>query len=355
MKNAIMEVNINQFFKNVELIQNFVGNKEIIPIVKANGYGTYLNKRLDVLNHFNIIAVAEVQEAIEIRKEGYQKDIFVLNQPFLEELDAIHSYNIIVGISEESFIDNIDIPIRVHLEIETGMNRTGIQKKNWNTLFEKIKSNQNIHVEGIYTHFSSADNDYSYTNEQFHLFEEAVELAKKYFSFTYIHCSASNGIARYPDNITNAVRPGIILYGYESFQGIRDIIPIKPIVTLKTKISYIKEVNDNEAISYNQKFITSSPMKIATIPIGYADGLRRGLTGKAYVSIQGQKRRILGAICMDSCMIDVTGLDVQVGDEVFIWDNQIVTLDEVANLSDTINYEVLCTISNRVQRVYIKE
>lgn len=355
MKNTVLEVNINNFLYNINKIKEYVGDKEIMPVVKANGYGTYINKRLDVLNHFNIIAVAEVQEAIEIRKIGYDKEIFVLNQPFVEELEDIHEYDITVGISEISFINRVDIPIKVHLEIESGMNRTGIQKKNWEEYFKIIKNNPNIIVEGIYTHFSSADTDSNYTNRQFSTFQEAVEVARKYFDFKYIHCSASNGILNFHENLTNLVRPGIIMYGYESFPGMKEIISIKPTTVLKTKISYIKEIDENEAISYNQKFITKSKMKVATIPIGYADGLKRGLTNKGYVYVSGEKRKILGSICMDSCMIDVTDLDVSIGDDVYLWDNVHITLDEIAEALDTISYEILCTIQNRIERRFIEK
>ncbi len=354
MKNTVLEVNTRKFLENISKIKNYVGNKEIMPIVKANGYGTYLNKNLEVLNHFNIIAVAEVQEAIEIRKIGYQKEIFILNQPSIEELQDIVNNNITIGISSKEFLQKVNLPIKVHLEIETGMNRTGIKLKDLEEFIREIKNNSNITVEGIYTHFSSADNDIEYTNKQLSIFEKAVLLAKKHFNLKYIHCSASNGLMNFKEEISNTVRPGIIMYGYESFKGAKEIIPIEPITELKTKITYIKEVDPDESISYNRKFITSSPMKVATIPIGYADGLRRMLTGVGEVIVKGEKRKILGAICMDSCMIDVTGLDIKVGDMVTIWDNDKITLEEIAEKCHTINYEIISTISDRVERKFIK-
>ena len=355
MKNTVLEVNTKKFLKNIEKIKNVIGPKEIMPIVKANAYGTYLNKKLDILNQFSIIAVAEVQEAIEIRKLGYQKEIFVLNQPLPEEIEDIIKYHITIGLSEIHFIEKIHDKIKVHLEIETGMNRTGIQLENLEVILHKIKDNPNIIVEGIYTHFSSADNDHEYTEKQFEIFRKAIDIAKQYFSLKYIHCSASNGLLNYPDNSSNLVRPGLVMYGYETFEGMRERIPVEPITTLKTKITFIKEIGKDEAISYNQKFVSSSPMKVATIPIGYADGLRRCLTNQGKVVIQGEKRRILGAICMDSCMIDVTDLDVHVGDIVYIWDNQLITLEELSKKCNTIPYEIISTISDRVERKFIEE
>ncbi len=355
MKNTILEVNTRKFMNNIKHIKEYVGAKEIMPIIKANAYGTYINKRLDILNEFNIVAVAEVQEAIEVRKLGFEKEIFVLNQPLPEELEDIYKYNITIGLSENHFIDKVTKPITVHLEIETGMNRTGIKTKDLDSFINKIKENPNIKVEGIYTHFSSADNDPAYTNKQIAIFQEAIIIAKKYYSLKYIHCSASNGLVNYPEEFSNLIRPGLIMYGYESFPGLKEKLNIEPITTLKTKITYIKDIGLGEAISYNQKYITATPMKVATIPIGYADGLRRNLTNKGEVIVRGEKRKILGAICMDSCMIDVTGLDVEIGEEVTIWDNNLITLEEIANKCDTINYEILATISDRVARNFTEK
>ncbi len=355
MKNTILEVNTKKFLHNIERIKEYVGNKTIMPVIKANAYGTYINKNLNLLNHFNIVAVAEVQEAIEIRKLGYTKEKFVLNQPSIEELEDIYNHKITIGISEIDFLKKVNLPIKVHLEIETGMNRTGIKIEDLSNFIEEIKKNKNISVEGIYTHFSSADNDQEYTNRQIKLFEQAVTIVKEHFILKYIHCSASNGIVNAKEEISNTVRPGIIMYGYESFKGIKDIINIEPITKLKTKITYIKEIDKEESISYNRRFITPNPMKVATIPIGYADGLRRELTNKGEVVVKGEKRKILGAICMDSCMIDVTGLDVKVGDSVYIWDNENITIEDIANKCNTINYEIISTISDRVERTIEKE
>ena len=355
MKNTILEVNTKKFINNINKIQEYVGNKTIMPIIKANGYGTYINKKLDIINHFNIVAVAEVQEAIELRKLGYLKEIFVLNQPSIEEIEDIYKYHITIGLSEIEFLKQINLPIKVHLEIETGMNRTGIKLNDLDYFIDEIKRNHNIEVEGIYTHFSSADIDEDYTNKQISLFKQAINQVKDIFHLKYIHCSASNGLINYKEDISNTVRPGIIMYGYESFKGANKVIDIEPIAKLKTKITYIKKVEENESISYNRKFISQHPMTVATIPIGYADGLRRELTNKGEVVVNGEKRKILGSICMDSCMIDVTGLNVKAGDTVYIWDNENITLEDIADKCNTINYEIISTISDRVERRFIDE
>lgn len=350
-----MEVDTSLFLKNINLIQKYVGNKKIMPVIKANAYGTYINKRIDVINRFDIVAVAFVSEAVELRKLGYEKDIFILNQPAITEIDDIIEYDIIIGLSSDEFLEKIindNNQVRVHLEIETGMNRTGIQSNKLNDFIKKIKCS-NIKVEGVYTHLSSADYDNDYTNYQLKKFKDAVDIVKEYFDVPYIHSCASNGLLNYHDNISNLVRVGIIMYGYESFNGVKEVINIKPICKLKTKITFIKEIEIGESISYSRKYITDKRMRVGTIPIGYADGFRR-ISNDLEVIVNGKKVKVLGTICMDSCMIDVSDIDnVEVGNDVYIWDNVNISLEELAKEYNTINYEVMCTISNRVPRIFI--
>lgn len=359
MSTTIMEVSIKSFNNNINEIKKYVSNKKIIPVIKANAYGTYINKRLDVINNFDIVAVAKVSEAIELRELGYKKEIFLLNQPSILEIEDILKNDVTVGLSSLEFLNIVveeNFKIKIHLEIETGMNRTGIKIQDINKFVDILKNNHNVHVDGVYTHFSSADLDQDYTNKQIELFKEAVNIIKNNFSLTYIHSSASNGLLNYDDGVSNAVRPGIIMYGYESFNGVNKLISLEPVCKLKTIITFLKELNENESISYGRSFISNKRMTIATIPIGYADGLRRSLSNKGFVVINGKKCPIVGKICMDSSMVDVSEVnDVRLGDEVFMFDNNMITLDDIANLSDTINYEILSNISNRVPRIFIDE
>ena len=355
MRVSVMEVDINKFKNNIAKIKEYVGNKEIMPVVKAYAYGTYLNTNLDVLNMFNIVAVALVEEAKYIRKLGYKKDIFVLNQPSIDDIDDIINYNIKIGLSSKEFLDELikrDAKITVHLEIETGMNRTGIKIDDLNSFIEKIKESKVV-VEGIYTHFSSADDSYDYTNMQIKKFKCALKEASKYYDFKHIHLSSSSGFINFDDEVSNLVRPGIIMYGYEPFNGALDKIGVEPICKLKTKITYLKELDENEAISYGRKYKTTKKTKVATIPIGYADGLRKELINQGEVIVNGKKVPIIGSICMDSCMIDVTEIDCHVGDEVYIFDNDLIKVEDIALKCHTINYEILCDISARVPRIFI--
>lgn len=358
MRPTIMEVDKKEFLNNIKKIKKYVGNKEILPVIKANGYGTYINKNIDVLDTFNIVGVAIVDEGINIREYGYKKDILILNQPDINEIDDIIENNLIIGLSSKEFLKELvkrKETIKVHLEIETGMNRTGIMENEIDYFIDVLKKHENIIVEGIYTHLSSADFDENYTLKQFEIFDRIVKkIIYEFNTIKYVHSQASNGLLKYNDNCTNLVRAGLIMYGYESFPGSSEIIDFKPICKLKTKITYLKEIDEGESVSYSKKFISEKKMKVATIPIGYADGLRRQLLNIGEVVINDKKVKIIGTICMDSCMIDVTDIpNVKVGDIVYLWDNKNITLDEIAEKCNTINYEILSTISDRVPRIFI--
>ena len=356
---TVLEVNLDNFKYNIEQIKKFLKPETVLmPVIKAEGYGTYINKRLDIINDFDIVAVAIVDEGVELRKIGYKKDIFILNQPCITEIDKIIENDLSVGLCSNEFLEEAkkkNSKLRVHIEIETGMGRTGVDLENLDSFIEKIKENSNIKVEGVYTHLSSADEDFEYTRIQLEKFEKGVEKVKENFDIKYVHSLASNGIINFKEYQHNLVRPGIIMYGYESGNGIKEKIDLKPVATLKSKITFLKEVEENTSISYGRRYITKRKSKIATVPIGYADGLRRVLSNVGEVIINNQKAPIVGSICMDSFMVDVTDLEnVNIGDDVYIWNNKNITLEEIAKKCDTINYEILSTIGKRVPRKFIE-
>lgn len=358
---TVMEVDLEAFKHNIQEIQKYVGkDKKLMPVIKANAYGTYINKRIDILNMFDIVAVALVDEAIELRELGYNKEIFVLNQPYKEEISKIIKYNITVGISSKSFVEELgkyNDTINIHIEIGTGMGRTGIHPARIVEYIDEIKKYSNINIDGIYTHLSSADYDDEYTTKQLNSFEMAVKKAEEYIGkIKYIHSLASNGILNYKEAYSNLVRPGIILYGYESFDKTIEKIDIKPVCKLKSKITFLKDVEAGVSIGYSRSYVTDKKTKVATIPIGYADGLRRELSNKGEVYIKGKNAPIIGKVCMDGFMADVTDIEnVALGDNVYIWDNENIKLEDVAAMSSTINYEIMSTISNRVPRIFKSE
>ena len=355
----IMEIDIEAFWHNIYEIRKLLNQKqEIIPVIKDNAYGTYLSERLDILNEFEIVAVANVHEAKKIRNLGYKKEIFVLNQPDILELSEIEEHDISVGLSSIEFLREAALnnsKLKVHIEIETGMGRTGVYLKDLDEFIDIIKNNENIKLEGVYTHFAVADYDFNFTNIQIQKFSQAVKYIKNIFGneIKYIHSQASSGILNAEVPFCNYVRPGVLMYGYEPFNEANKKINLKPIAKLKSKINYIKTIQKGESVSYGRKFIAQKETVVATVQIGYGDGIRRNFIN-GEVIINGEKASIIGVICMDSFMVDVTNIsNVKVGDEVYIWDNNIIKLDEVSKKCDTINYEILTGISDRVFRKFI--
>ena len=352
-----MEVNLENFKYNVKQIQEYVGNDvKLMPVIKANGYGTYINKKLEIVDMFDIVAVANVDEAVFLRDLGYNKEIFVLNQPFETEIKKIIEYNIVVGISSYDFANKLaetNKKLKVHVEIGTGMGRTGVHPYKIDKFLNSLSSN--IEVEGIYTHFSAADIDEEYSRHQLHSFNVAVNTAKEILgNIKYIHAAASNALLNFPEAHFNLVRPGIILYGYPGADDTLEKISLKPVAKLKATVTFLKTVEKGTSIGYSRSYITTKETKVATIPIGYADGFRRDFSNGWKVLINGKKVPIIGKVCMDSFMADVTELDdVKLGDEVVICDNENITLEQLAEKCNTINYEILCTISDRVPRKFI--
>lgn len=355
---TVMEVSLLAFKHNVNEIKKKLNKGvKMMPVIKANAYGTYINTQIDIIKEFDIVAVAIVDEGVTLRNLGYDKEIFILNQPYPDEIEKIIEYNLVPGISSMQFIEALGEnkeKVKIHLEIGTGMGRTGIKPDNVHKYAQKIKQYKNIEIEGIYTHLSSPDYDEEYTKKQLNSFDKAIEnLKEEIGEIKYIHSSASNAILNFKQAQYNLVRPGMILYGYESADDTLEKIDLKPVAKLKSKIILLKDVKAGTSIGYGRSYITEKDTKVATIPIGYADGFRRALSNKWHVCINGKKVPIIGKICMDGFMADVTELDdVKIGDEVVIWDNENITLEEIANECGTINYEIISTISSRVPRVF---
>lgn len=358
---AKLEVNLDNIFHNINEIKKLVGeNVNIMPIIKDNAYGTYLNTRIKDLENFgiNIVGVAIIDEGIKLRELGYNGDILILNQPMGSEIDAAAKYNLIMGVGSISFLDilgNNNANFKIHMEIGTGMGRTGINPYKAEKYIETAKKYSNITIDGIYTHFSCSDCDEEYTKKQIKSFNIALDVAKSSLpNLRYIHCCNSAGVIDFKEAHNNLVRPGLILYGYYPSEDLRNKINLKPSIKLKSKISFLKTVPEGTSISYGRTFITKRETTIATIPLGYADGIRRVLSNKGKVVINGKIAPIIGTVCMDCFMVDVTDIgEVNVYDDVYIWDNENILVEDIAKIYNTINYEVISTISARVRREFV--
>lgn len=366
LRESYLEVDLNAISYNLKQIKEKVGDKtSIMPVVKANAYGLGVTNLKEVLleNGIKRIAVAIPEEAIELKNQDFPFEIMILNEILPEEANKVVENNFICSIALLEVAKQLDETakkqnkkVRVHIEIDTGMGRVGVKPQEALKFMRELKKYRNLEVEGIYTHFSNADVDEEYTKEQIGKMDYVIEkLKKENLLPKYIHASASSGILNFKQARYNLVRPGIILYGYFPDEKLKETLNLKPATKLKSKVTFVKTVPEGTPISYGRTFQAKEETRVATVPLGYADGLRRILSNQGEVIIRGNRAKIIGNICMDNFMVDVTNVpDVQIGDEVILWDNEKLSIEEMAQKCHTINYEILCTIGQRIPRKYIK-
>jgi len=372
MRPVWAEIDLDKAAYNMKNIKKIVGDKEVIAVVKADCYGHGADDLAPVFleNGASRLAVAILTEGIELRKKNITAPIMILGYTPLELSEELINndieqtvYDLEYAKKLSSLAEKLGKKAKIHIALDTGMGRIGFipNEKSIEDVVE-IASLKGIEIIGIFTHFSTADEyDKTYTNEQFKKIKDFIaELEKRNINIPLKHVSNSGAIMDMPETYLDAVRAGIILYGYYPSNEVnKEKLDIKPILTLKTTISHVKEVEEGTSISYGRTFITKKKSKIATIPIGYADGYSRLLSGKAKVIINGKFAPVVGRICMDQCMIDVTDIGkVKVGDEVILLGeegNLKFNADDFAEIMGTINYEITCMLKQRIPRVYIKE
>jgi len=372
MRPVWAEIDLDKAAYNMKNIKKIVGDKEVIAVVKADCYGHGADDLAPVFleNGASRLAVAILTEGIELRKKNITAPIMILGYTPLELSEELINndieqtvYDLEYAKKLSSLAEKLGKKAKIHIALDTGMGRIGFipNEKSIEDVVE-IASLKGIEIIGIFTHFSTADEyDKTYTNEQFKKIKDFIaELEKRNINIPLKHVSNSGAIMDMPETYLDAVRAGIILYGYYPSNEVnKEKLDIKPILTLKTTISHVKEVEEGTSISYGRTFITKKKSKIATIPIGYADGYSRLLSGKAKVIINGKFVPVVGRICMDQCMIDVTDIGkVKVGDEVILLGeegNLKFNADDFAEIMGTINYEITCMLKQRIPRVYIKE
>ena len=366
------EIDLDAIKYNIDSIKRRVDTKELIAVVKADAYGhgaLDVSKTL-VENGATKLAVAVITEAMELRHGNINTPIMILGYTPLEFAADLINYDIEQTIFDLEYAKklseialNLGKKAKVHVALDTGMGRIGFLI-NDNSLNEilKISSLKGLEVVGIFTHFATADeSDKNYSNKQYKKFTDFNEkLVSKGVNISLKHVSNSGAIIDMPNTYLDGVRAGIVLYGYYPSEDVlKQNLDLKKAISIKTQVAHVKILDKNEYVSYGRKFKTERKSIIATLPIGYADGYSRALTGKAKVIINGKFAPVVGTICMDQCMIDVTDIgDVHVGDEVIVLgkDKDLkFDADDMAKAMGTINYEVLCMIKQRIPRVYIED
>jgi len=358
---TILEVNYEAITHNLKVYrQQLKPQVKLMVMVKAFAYGVGVEEIAHLLQYHKVdyLGVAYLDEAVTLRRKGITLPIMIMNVDWssFDLLETFHLEPEIYSLSMlRYFLEVTDNPPPVHLKIETGMNRLGFRSEDLDALMTILHQNPQLKVSGIFTHFSSSDaaDEDDFTRKQAATFDQAYEKLAEALGYSPIkHALNSAGIMRWPAFQFDMVRLGIGLYGFDSSGTTNQL---KPISTLKTKISQIKPVKEGDSIGYSRMGRADREGSIAIIAIGYADGYSRLFgNGNAYVMVNGQKAPTIGNICMDMTMIDVTGLDAREGDEVIIFGAQ-PNIRELAQWAQTIPYEILTNVSQRVKRVFVSE
>ncbi|MHB8482761.1 MAG: alanine racemase [Nitrospiria bacterium] len=363
---AIAEVDLNALLHNLRQIQRLSGpDHSLIAVVKADAYGHGAVKVSQTLEAagVQILGVALVQEGIELRRAGIRLPILVMGSVLKEQIPPLFEFQLTPVLFQATLIpllekeaENHGIVLPVHLKVDTGMGRLGIQPSEFKPFLQEILANKRIKIEGIMTHFADADQTRpENSKKQLAIWDKIMEELKGFnLAPPYIHLSNSAALLSLPGINSNPVRPGLMLYGYSSIQDSR--LSLKPVLSFKTRVVHLKTVPPGTPISYGGTFVTSRQSVIATIAAGYADGYWRALSNSGKVLIHGTRAPVVGRVCMDMTMIDVTGIaGITIGDEVVLIGKQgedFISAEEVAGWIGTIPYEVLCGIGKRVPRLY---
>lgn len=356
-----------------EMRRNIAPDTKMIAVIKANAYGHGAVQIAHMVEKYDYIwgfATATAEEALELRKAGITRPILILGvvfEEFYPELiknelrPAVCEFEEAEGLSREAVRQGKTA--HIHLALDTGMTRIGFADIPESVEeIRKIAKLPNIEIEGMFTHFARADeydrNPAMVQLERYLKFADLLEEAGVHLPVR--HCSNSAGIIRIPEANLNIVRAGITIYGiYPSAEVEKDVVKLTPAMELKSHVTYVKDVMPGTAISYGGTFVADRPLRVATIPVGYADGYPRQLSNKGWVLIHGKKAPILGRICMDQFMVDVTEIpEVSKGSEVTLIGKDgeaSISMDEMGDLCGRFSYEFACDISSRVPRIYIKD
>jgi len=362
-------VNLDAIAANIKAVRGIVDDKvDIMSVVKSFGYGndSIRTSRVALENGVKYLAVAFPDEGATLRENRIEAPILVFNV-LPEEVDKIVRYrlgSVVASLELAQALDRAATGSRkipVHVKIDTGMGRSGVWVDDALPFIERVLCMRNLDVEGVMTHFSSADDPASdeYTLMQIRSFESLLkELECRGHRLRYVHAANTAALVRFPGTHYNMVRPGLGIYGMYPSDAVRSMIHLEQVITFSTKIAQIKEHPAGRCISYNRRFVTCRPSRIATLHVGYNDGYPRFQSNAGHVLVRGRRVPVVGTVCMDTLMIDITEVaDAQVGDEVVLigrqGDEEILP-DEIAANGNTINYEIACKISPRVTRIFVQ-
>ena len=371
-KRSGIVVNLNNLAYNINSIkQTLPQSTKFAAVVKADayGHGALQVSKAAVENGVDLLCFATAKEAIDILKEDILTPILILGPLMSDTLDMIVDFSLHQSIFLREHVlmlqkkaEEKNLEAYIHVKIDTGMNRTGVKQINeFKKLLETIITCDRVVFEGLFTHFSVSDEaDKSFSHSQIAKFKEFIDIAHDHGFSPIIHSSNSGGIIDMPEYGFDFVRAGISMYGYyPSSDVIKDNVSLKPVMSVYSHVVNINNLSVGESVSYGRTFIAQKDTKIATIAIGYGDGFNRLLSSKGHVLIGGKKAKVVGRVCMDMIMVDISDIDgVSIGDEVVIigkQGNSVITADDHARICGTINYEILLSFTSRLVRQYVYE
>ena len=365
-----MEVSLKNIRANFSSIRSYVKQREIYAVIKADAYGHGMAETARALleEGCRLFAVAIPEEAIELRNAGITNPILVLGASAYSSAEELVRLDIAAACTDIKFAAAMNKAAekqgktaQLHIKIDSGMGRIGFTVEEFKEAMEAILPLPSINIEGIFTHFAASDElRPDWTNHQFAEYNKALAIAEQKGLRVKRHVCNSAGILGHPDKHLDMVRPGLILYGMKPSPETVCAYPItlNPTFEVKTGIALIRNLPPGTGISYGLRYITRGNERIAALPLGYADGVTRALTGKMSVLIHGKRCPVVGTICMDQMMVDVTSVDdAKIGDEVVIvgkQGNEIISPEEIACARNTINYEIPIAFSKRVPRIYVE-
>lgn len=369
MQASVAEINLSAFRFNLKNIIQRVSPAKVMAIVKANayGHGTVPVAHAAVQAGAAYLAVALVEEGMELRENGITVPILVFSGLQREQIELFLQYDLemtvyTVEAAEEISrrAQNFGKTAKIQVKVDTGMGRVGCSYENAVKIIRKIIKPPYLEIVGIYTHFATSDEkDKTYANLQLDRFKGVLsELEKKNIHIPLKHAANSGAVLDMAESFFDMVRPGIMTYGWYPSDETSESVPIKPVMTFKTRVLYIKRIQAGESVSYGREFIAAKPTRIATICVGYADGYNRLLGNHGEVLIRGKKYPVVGRVCMDLIHADLgDNTEIQEGDEVVLFGKQgdaEITVTEICEKLGTIPYEVCCWVSRRVPRVYVE-
>ena len=361
---TIAEINLDNLAKNAVAVRDLVAPSRVICVVKADAYG---HGAVAVTGHlikhgFDFFAVARLAEAQELREAGIDAPVLIFGRLFPGQIKeaAKNGFRVTVfGAEDIEWIERegCGSPVKVHAKIDTGMGRVGLLSENGPDFFRRLAGSRALEIEGLYSHFASADEaDLTFARIQLERFRAAVsEASGAGIRPPMIHMSNSGGVLAIPEARFSAVRTGIFLYGHYPSGEVTRTLPAHQVMSLKAAVAHVRNLPANTPVSYGSTWVTPRPSKIAVIAAGYADGVDRRMGNRCHVLIRGQKCPIVGRVTMDQIMADVTGLDAKVGDTALLWgdsDQGSISLLEVSQTIGTITYELTCGVGKRVPRIY---